>query len=450
MRRRGRTAGLLGLVAAGALLPLYGDSRPNPVSHPEWARMVLRAMDLLEPASGLADQASQVFSTLSGKGSRAFRADLFVRGTGVDVFRGDDGDRRVRASEPVGELVYPLAVARGGDYRVRLRLGGPGEAETEVTPLGAEAPVESFRVMPAAMPAWLDVGSTHLDPGAYQASVLIPQGSVLEFVEFAPPCISPIEPRGGWQATAVATTDDVATTVLQATDLESELPPAAPPLEWRGSDLRVEESSPVPTAALGGSFAEGTLRAGAAGGRAVLVADLPEPGFYTLSVFGLTTGGQSWLGDGCRKSVLCPVEDEVPRWRVVLSGEFSAGPHSFTVAMGPGSTVGRLRLEQKKDAVLDYLATVRRLGLDLGPPGPIARDKAVLAREFIERRRSRALLELCGDIVLPGTLVASAALAEPTGPGSVVPPTGPGAGQPPNPVAPPLIPPQDVASPVLP
>ncbi|PYQ22575.1 MAG: hypothetical protein DMF79_05660, partial [Acidobacteria bacterium] len=227
----------MAVVASVALLPLYGDARPSPVSHPEWARMVLRALDLLEPGAGAADQASQVFSTLSGKGSRAFRADRYAKGTGVDVFTDDDGTRRVRATEPVGTVVYPLAVARGGDYRIRLRLAGQGETEAEVKAIGKETPIQSFRVVPAATPAWLDAGSTHLDPGAYNAAVLIPRGSVLEFVEFAPPCVSPIEPRGGWQSTAVATTDDVALTALQAVDLESELPPAAMPLEWRGADL---------------------------------------------------------------------------------------------------------------------------------------------------------------------------------------------------------------------
>ena len=456
MRRSWKSLGGMAVVASVALLPLYGDARPSPVSHPEWARMVLRALDLLEPGAGVADQASQVFSTLSGKGSRAFRADLYAKGTGVDVFTDDDGTRRVRATEPVGAVVYRLAVARGGDYRMRLRLAGQGETEAEVKAIGKETPIQSFRVAPAAAPAWLDAGSTHLDPGAYNAAVLIPRGSVLEFVEFAPPCVSPIEPRGGWRATAVATTDDVALTALQAVDLESELPPAAMPLEWRGADMRVEESSPVLTPAAAG-LEEGTLRAGTRGAKAVLVANLPEAGFHTLSVLGATAGGQSWLADACRKAVLCPAQDEAPRWRVVLSGDFAAGPHSFTVTLGSGSTVGRLRLERKKDAPADYVATVRRLGLDLGPPdplvagrpaGPVTREKAVEARKFIERRRALAPLESCGDVILPGTLVASVqgvTLDGSTGVPALPPGTGQG-----NPLNPLVIPPQEIASPVLP
>ena len=64
---------------------------------------------------------------------------------------------------------------------------------------------------------------------AYAYAAQFPQGTELEWIELAPPCVNPIEPRGGWKATAVAKTDDVALTVLKALDLENELPPAAPP-----------------------------------------------------------------------------------------------------------------------------------------------------------------------------------------------------------------------------
>src|SRR5258706_11773990 len=198
-------------------------------------------------------------------------------------------------------------------------------------------------------------------------------------------------------------------------------------------------------------LAEGTLRAGTRGMKAVLQANLPEAGFYTLSVFGVTPGGASWVGDGCRKSVLCPVQDEVARWRVVLSGEFAAGPHSFTVTLGPGSTVGRLRLERKKDALEHYVATVRRLGLDLGSAGPITRGRAIEARRFIQGRHSLASLQGCGDVILPGTLVASAGPGGPGAGAGGLTPTVPGAPvQPPGSIEPPLVPPQEIASPVLP
>ncbi|PYQ22574.1 MAG: hypothetical protein DMF79_05655 [Acidobacteria bacterium] len=179
----------------------------------------------------------------------------------------------------------------------------------------------------------------------------------------------------------------------------------------------------------------------------MLVANLPEAGFYALSVFGSTAGGQSWLADACRKAVLCPVQDETPRWRVVLSGEFAAGSHSFTVTLGPGSTVGRLRLERKKNAPGDYVATVRRLGLDLGVAGPVTREKAVEARRFIARQHALGPVEACGDVILPGTLVASLQMPVEGSAGTPALPPGSGPG---NPLNPPVILPQEIASPVVP
>ena len=113
-------------------------------------------------------------------------------------------------------------------------------------------------------------------------------------------------------------------------------------------------------------------------------------------------------------------------------------------------------MERKKDAAADYLATVRRLGLDLGAEGPVTRESAVEAMRFIKSRRGLDPLSLCQDIVD----------REPDarghgGGGSAGHParrTGHGAGRgraglrssPSTPSAPPVIPPQEVASPTVP
>ena len=198
-----------GTVTALALLPLYGDPRPSPVTHPEWARMILRALDLLDNVP-LAAQASQVFSTLSWKNSLSYRADRYTKGAGITVM-GDEPARRVLASAEVGEVSYPVAVARGGDYRVRLLLAGSpsAAAETEIRAFGEDKPQKVFTVPVAETAAWADAGHVHLDPGSYSATVLLPKGTTLEYLELAPPCLNPIEPLGGWKPTALATTGEV-------------------------------------------------------------------------------------------------------------------------------------------------------------------------------------------------------------------------------------------------
>ena len=450
-----RAVALLAGVAVVALLPLYGDLRPAAaVSHPEWARMVLRGLDLLVDTPGVNDTAAQAFATLSGRDSRSWPADRYVRAQRVEAFD-QDGTRRIRPAGGIGEAVYALGVARQGEYRLRLHVSGPAPAEAELTKAGSDELLRSFTVPAGPTMGWIDAGLVHLDPGAYDATVLLPEGSALEQVELAPPCLHPIEPLGGWRATAVSTDEDVAVTVLRALDLESELPPAAPPIELRGSDLKLEDASP----GLDPSSGDGAFRGGPRGSQAVLLADLPETGLYTLSVFGVPGAGQRWMADGCRESVVCPSGDPLPRWRVVLSGRFQKGQHLFTASLGPGTVVERIRLEQKKDAPLDYVAAVDRLGLDLGPAGPVTREKAEEARRFLERRRAQQAMDLCGDILRPGTLVAELSA---TGPGSSGGEGGGGeaggggagggggGGEGGGGVPPPIVPPLPPPSPVLP
>jgi len=400
-------------------LPLYGDVRPGDlVTHPEWARMLLRGLDLLRDTPGLNDTAQQAFATLSGRESRAWPAPQYVRAQRVERYEAG----RIRPAGGIGEAVYAFGVARGGDYRLRLHLAAPGPAEAEITPAGSDNVLRSFSVPAAATMGWVDAGSLHLDPGAYETAVLLPEGSALEYVELQPPCLRPIEPRDGWKPTAIASTEDVALTVLQALDLESELPPAAAPLEFHGGDLRLEEG-----ARAGDAAGEGSFRSGPKGSRVVLLVDIPETGLYTLSVFGTSVGGLRWLADGCQASLICPNVDPLARWRDVLTGIFPKGQHYFSASLGPDTTVERVRVQQKKDASADYIGTVERLGLELGAAGPITRAKAEEARRFLERRRSQRERDLCGDILRPGTLVAELTSAA-GGPGQGGGPGGGGAG----------------------
>jgi hypothetical protein len=438
-----RALGILVGIAVVALLPLYGDIRPQAaVSHPEWARMMLHGLDLLRDQPGINDTATQVFATLSGRQSRAWPAPQYVRAQRVEGVQAE-GAKRIQPAGGIGEAVYAFGVAHAGDYRLRLHLSGPGAAEAELTEAGSDAVLRSFSVPAVATMGWVDAGSLHLDPGAYEATVLLPEGSQLEFVELAPPCLHPIEPRGGWKTTAVASTEDVAVTVLQALDLESELPPAAPPLEYRGNDLVLEDGSRTLTAS---EADEGGFRGGPRGSRVVLMVDIPETGLYSFSVFGTSSGGSRWLAAGCRSSLICPNIDPVQRWRDVLTGIFPKGQHYFSASLGPDTVVGRLRFQQKKDTPADYLATVERLGLDLGPAGSITRERAEEARRFLERRQSQRERDLCGDILRPETLVAelTSVDAGDAGGGGEGGGGGGGGGEIPQP---PIIPPLPPASP---
>jgi hypothetical protein len=249
---------------------------------------------------------------------------------------------------------------------------------------------------------------------------------------------------GGWHPTAITTTEEVAVTAVRALDLEGELPPADAPLELQGSAFEVDEE--LAANELTPSFEAEALRAGSQGLRALVTVTLPEPGLYTLSVFGASGAGQRWVADGCRKAVVCPSSSS--GWRAVLSQPMSAGRHTLAVTLGDGAVVERVRLERKRDGASDYLATLRRLGFDPGPDGPVSRDKAVAAMGFVRERHRERSARLCGDPSLPefapppGTQVASAG-TQPAGRPLFPPP-------PPDVFGPTLLPPQAPASPVSP
>jgi hypothetical protein len=442
-----KTAGLLAIVAAAVMVPLYGEVGRAPVTHPEWARMVLRALELEDDLPPDAPT-RLVFSTLSWKQSLAYPADRYLRARGVEVV-GPANDREVVAANGAAEVAYPLTVVRAGEYRLRVEMAGdPARPATaDITPIGDVQPLRAFTVAPPAVVGWVDVGTAHLDPGGYSAALMLPAGSALHRLEVAPQCLAPVEPVGGWQDGAVATAEDVAVTTLQALDLASELPPAAAALEFVASDFRVTSATATMAAVADSSGEDGLwLRSGPRGVQALLVVDLPEAGLYTLSTFGLASAAQGWLVDSCRKTILCPQAAAAPAgptWRPVTTAAFTAGRHSFLVTLPPGAALGRARLEKKKDSAADYVATLRRLGLDVGEAGPVARERAVAAMEFLRDRRRGLEHTACGDVPAPDALEAG--LAEPAVP------LGPGrpivAGRPPGDIGVPLPPPVTTPSP---
>ena len=445
---RVKTLVLAAVVGSAVLVPLFGDPRSTAVTHPLWARMLLRALDMTG-AIRASTQASQVFATLAWRDSLSYPADRYLRAEGASL-RDEGGHPVLTAAAGPAEVSYALAVAQPGDYLLRARLSGaPGtRAAAEVRPLAGGSPVKAFSLLPTAEPAWLFAGSTHLDPGAYAALFLLPVGSTLIQVEIAPPCVNPIEPPGGWKPAGVTTSQDLAVTAVKALDVEHELPPAATPIELTGDQFQVEAPPGAVEARAKATGLEAmTLRAGREGLRAIVAVDLPEAGLYSVSAFVFPGTGQRWLTDGCRKAIVCPAVSS--GWRPVMSQAFAAGRHTLVLTLGDGATVERVRFEKKRSEPSDYVATLKALGFDPGPDGPVARARALDAVRFIRDQGRRRTSELCGDVPLqepPTALPTQVAGATPI---ATQPPRGvPETGQPP--IGPPILPPQQPASPTQP
>ena len=443
-----KTLVLAVVVGVAVLVPLFGDPRATPVTHPLWARMLLRSLDMTD-AVRTSSQASQVFATLTWRDSLSYPADRYMREQGAKISE-EGGQVVLSASAGPAEVSYAVAVAQPGDYQLRARLSGqPGTPATvEVLPMVGGPAVKSFTLLPVAETGWVFAGSTHLDPGAYAAQFLLPPGSTLSQVEIAPPCVNSIEPAGGWKPTAVTTSQDLAVTALKAIDLEQELPPAASPIEMTGDQLQVEAPVQAVEARASAQGLEAmTLRSGRSGLRAIVAVELPEAGLYSITAFVSPGGGQRWLADGCRKAVVCPGLGT--GWRPIMNQIFAAGRHTLILTLGDGAMVERVRVERKKSEPSDYVATLKRLGFDPGPDGPVTRGRALDAMRFIREQRRGLAAALCGD-VLPEPTPTALPTQVASGPaGTTRPPTQPsGSAEPPS--GPPLLPPQPPATPVTP
>ena len=185
-----------------------------------------------------------------------------------------------------------------------------------------------------------------------------------------------IEPANGWQPNGVTTSEDLAITAIKAIDVENELPPAATPIELTGDAFQVEApySAVVERAKATGLDAM-TLRASRAGLRAIVSFEAPESGLYSITAFVAPGNGQRFLLDGCRKAVVCPADGT--GWRPVMSQTLAAGRHTLVLSLADGASFERLKLERKKSSPADYAATLRRLGFDPGPEGPVTRARAL-------------------------------------------------------------------------
>src|SRR5262249_29706070 len=153
---------------------------------------------------------------------------------------------------------------------------------------------------------------------------------------------------------------------------------AAVPVEIDGSQLQT--TSGARALNVQGDAEALELKAGPSGLKAIVFVEVPETGLYSMSSFGVEGGGQSWLGDSCRRAVVCASQSVAgggggAQWHPVMTSTLTAGKHFMEVTLGPGASIGRVRFERKKTTPADYVDTLKRLGFDPGPAGAIARDK---------------------------------------------------------------------------
>src|SRR5262249_58773135 len=112
-RRDGERGGTMGglrrlltgaviLAVAAILVPQHGDSMPDPVTHPEWARMMLRGLGLGD-ALAYADPPPRAFAILSWRQSEWLHAPDFIAGSEHGVALEPGSPALLRAFAALGE-----------------------------------------------------------------------------------------------------------------------------------------------------------------------------------------------------------------------------------------------------------------------------------------------------------------------------------------------------------
>jgi hypothetical protein len=455
--KKNRSLWIVAALSVVALVPLYGDPRRSPVSHSEWARMVMRSLGFEDNLQAI-ENAGDIFDALAWKEQRNLVGSEYKRGTGV-AKRGEFVD----AGPETGETAYDLPVVRTGDYNIRLRLRGAPDKpfQVQVRKDGQVDAVGTFRPTGSgAEYVSVDLGWIKLQPGNHTLSVILPSDTSLESIQVSPPCLRPIEPLGGWRAPALTTDQDLAVTMLQALEMEHELPPADEPIEVRAG--RFDILAPDSRMGEGGNEADDfQLSAKFEGLHAIVYVDIPETGLYAVSAWTTSGDGQTWIADSCRRADICPATTAGPKWRTLLTSEFNAGRHSFAVLLANEATVGKIRLQRLKTAPEDYVGALERIGFRVGAPGPISREKAREAMEWLRDRWKQKLATdpACvihasvGQVVgTPGQVAGGLTLTPTITPPGVTPPSNPPIGPPLGPPLPPPLPPteQPPATPVLP
>ena len=236
-----KTFVLAAVVAAAALVPLFGDPRQTPVTHPLWARMLLRSLDMTD-AVRASSQASQVFAALAPRDSLTYPADRFLRAEGASVSGEGSG-----FGACARERARPRSASRSPWPSPATTTCAPGSRAWEGRPRppscgrspGANRSRAS-RSFPPSRPAGSRPGAPTSTPEPTPPSSCCRRARRLSQIEVAPPCVNAIEPANGWQATGVTSSDDLAITALKAIDVEHELPPDATPIELSGDAFQVE------------------------------------------------------------------------------------------------------------------------------------------------------------------------------------------------------------------
>ncbi|MDP3938260.1 MAG: hypothetical protein Q8R92_09000 [Deltaproteobacteria bacterium] len=421
-----------------ALLPavfiLLGAERASagPITQAAWARLLVDAMGLSEAVDPSGQDDAALMEFLSGTPAPAIRvwaasAKPFPAEAQSVPADGGDGKAGVRAGNETASGRYLVRIPQPGIYA--LRFTGAGELqrwrmdENEVR-LGR--PSGTMESLGAEKEKGDLLGYFLLSAGDHEVTVEIPLGGALGRFELLRQPFPHVLPPGGWHPGEALTFGVKAVTMVQAMQLEHELPDIS---KWRVQrEGERYDADPLPGQQTNEGTrdkpSEGALVKGAGSGSRMLYrVEVPQPGTYTLlaRVTG-AGGGRLLLNDSVERAWRAPDPSDRLVWNDLATLPLGGGAQGLDVRLDAGAGLDVLRLIYRDPSPEASLMLLEDLGFHESDPEAVVSMAAAMDNTENARFQERVNTLVAGFYTQPGAGIGPGSGPFPgTSPGLVYP-----------------------------
>lgn len=437
---RPRATGITALLGALFMFLPPGSASAEPVTQGKWAQLLVEAMGLVDAVAVGEPTTKDFIDFLSGKPAFAQK----VWATSLEPFppgavRVPDPAREdhvwVRATGHPVTAAYRVNLSNPGIYAIRFR--GKGGAQDWRVGRGTfrrVVPGSGPEKAPATNGGSLDlVGYFLLPRGEQRVTVELPAGGSLLSFEILRQPFPHVRPPGGWQPEVLLTFGDKAITMIQAMELEHELPDIS---RWRveREGERYDEGQIPAQRMTAGSVekpsAGAWLKGAAEGSRVIYILPVARRGTYSLLARVTGTGeGKVLLNNLVERGWRGPKPKDHLVWRNLATLPLEKGEQTLEIALDSDAGLDVMRLIYRDPSPEASLMLLDDLGFEESAPEDLVTVNAALENLDNSSFQERIRTLLASFYTQPGTGIGPPSGAPPivtpglilTEPGEVIP-----------------------------
>jgi hypothetical protein len=366
----------LAVIGAIACAMISGTATAAPISQAEWARLLVEAMGIEDGIAPAGAASSDFIEFLSGDPPATVRVEAVSARPWPQRARkerdpGPPETSWLRAGSSSATPGYRVLIPRGGIYALRYR--GKGRVQRwrmDAKDVRIGNPGKETTSTPSGLPSLL--GYFILSRGEHAVTVDIPPEGGLQAFELVRQPFPHIRPPGGWKPDVTLTYGAKAVTLVQAMQIEQELPALRRfRVQREGERFDAEIRPAIQTNAQApGKPSSGAWVLGRPEG-SWLVYDFDVERWGTYSLLARVTGngnGRLLLDDRVFRAWGAPGSQERFVWRKVSTLPLTAGRHRMDVYLEEDAGFDVLRLLFRDPAPEASLMLLRDLGFEEGAP----------------------------------------------------------------------------------